>query len=96
MIERQTIRLRGSGLSWRAIQDQVVVLDLESSRYLSLNPTGSVLWPLLVEGTTVARMTEELMQTFDVERETARADVEAFVTSCLDQKLLDPPSGTSQ
>ena len=52
----RTLRLRGRGLDWKVLEDETVVLDLQSSRYLSINRSGTALWPLLAEGATMAQL----------------------------------------
>jgi hypothetical protein len=88
MNEPDTLKLRDGGVSWRTIDEEIVVLDLERSSYLSLNPTGSVLWRKLDSGTTVEELVEELMREFDVDRAVASADVDAFLRACREQHLL--------
>lgn len=74
----ETLRLR-PGIEWRSVSGEVVALDLDSSAYLSVNDTGSVLWPLIVAGTTEARLVEEVVARFDIDVEQARHDVAVFV-----------------
>ncbi len=83
-----TFRLRQEGLNWREIDGEIVVLDVERSHYLNLNPTGCVLWLMLAEGATERQLVDKLIAEFDVTEPTARADVEAFVTSCRENGLL--------
>src|SRR3954447_20626050 len=45
------IRVREHDLTWREVDDEVVVLDLDGQRYLSINASGVDLWKLAVEGT---------------------------------------------
>jgi Coenzyme PQQ synthesis protein D (PqqD) len=82
------LRLRQEGLSWREIDGEVVVLDIERSHYLNLNPTGCVLWLRLADGATETQLVEKLMEEFDVDEPTARDDVAAFVASCWENGLL--------
>ena len=91
--------LRDEGLNWREIDGEVVVLDVERSHYLNLNATGCVLWLMLAEGATKRQLVDKLIEEFDVNEPTARADVEAFLTSCRENGLLaerrdglDPPA----
>jgi hypothetical protein len=81
-------RLRTEGLNWREIDGEVVVLDVEQSHYLNLNPTGSVMWLMLADGTTASELVERLIQEFDVDTQTARTDVTAFLASCRENGLL--------
>lgn len=83
-----TLRLRQEGLNWREIDGEVVVLDVEQSHYLNLNPTGSVLWLMLAEGATERQLIERLLQEFDVDEPTARDDVLAFLADCRENDLL--------
>jgi hypothetical protein len=83
-----TLRLRKEGLNWREIDGEVVVLDVERSHYLNLNPTGSVMWLMLAEGATEPGLVARLTQEFDVDELTAREDVASFLASCRENGLL--------
>jgi hypothetical protein len=90
--DNTALRLREHGLNWREIDGEVVVLDIERSHYLNLNPTGCVLWLMLAAGATERQLVEKLTEEFDVNEETARNDVETFVANCRENGLLaDPP-----
>jgi hypothetical protein len=79
--EQSLVKLRTDDLVWRQVGDEVMVLDLATSQYLSVNPTGSVLWPLLVEGSRRDDLVRELVEHFEVDEATAAADTEAFLSS---------------
>jgi len=81
------VRLR-PGIEWRNISGSVVALDLESSTYLSVNGSGSCLWPLVVAGTTEAELVEELVSRFEVDAEQGRRDVAAFLARLRDLSLI--------
>ena len=80
--------MRQTGLNWREIDGEVVVLDIERSHYLNLNATGCVLWLMLAEGATTRQLVDKLIDEFDVTESTARGDVEAFIASCRESGLL--------
>ena len=44
------VKLRSDAIEWRKLEDEIVALDLRSSEYLAINPTGAAIWDLLVEG----------------------------------------------
>ena len=73
------IRLRDDGLFWRESQGEIVALDAEVSRYFGANPSASVLWKRLGDGATEADLADALCERYDVSRETAEADVTAFL-----------------
>lgn len=83
------VRLRDDAVVWREIDGETVVLDLGSSRYLSVNGTGTVLWPALVRGTTLAALADLLVSSFGIDEEQARVDVAAFLDVCRARDLLE-------
>ena len=83
-----SLRLRDRGLQWRVLQDETIVLDLEGSRYLAINETGTLLWPLLVAGATRAQLVDALVAGWDVEHGQAARDVDAFCGALDDEGLL--------
>lgn len=83
------LRLRDAAVSWREIDDEVVVLDLVRSEYLSVNASGAVLWTLLAEGTTHAALVDALVERFGVDRPRAAADVDAFLARARERRLLE-------
>ena len=88
MEQEPTLRLRTDDVAWRQFGEEVILLDLRSSTYLAANPTASILWRLLEEGTTEAALVDALRQEFDVDEARARADVEHFLATCRERELL--------
>ena len=82
------IRLR-PGVEWQHVDDEVVVLDLNSSTYMALNDTGSVLWPLVAAGTTEAELVDALSSRFTIEPGRARADIGAFLERLWSLSLVE-------
>jgi hypothetical protein len=83
------MRLNNGAVSWTETDDStIVVLDMRTSRYMSLNPSGSQLWLLLVEGATEGELTSALMEKYELSEEAARADVEAFLDDLRGRELL--------
>jgi hypothetical protein len=82
------VRLRDSGLSSRKVGGEVVVLDLESSRYLTISGSGVLLFELLREERDRDELVTALLATFEVDEATARRDVDAFIADLADADLL--------
>jgi Coenzyme PQQ synthesis protein D (PqqD) len=82
------LRVREGAAVWRQIDDETVVLAMDSSMYLALNATATELWPMLVDGATRAELVARLQAVFDVEEARAEADVEEFLAACDRHRLL--------
>jgi hypothetical protein len=76
------LRLREDALAWKAVDEEVLLLDVSSSTYLAGNESATVLWRLLAEGTTEDALVDALVSTYELDSGTARADVVAFVDDC--------------
>lgn len=63
---------------------------LDFNGMINLNETGAFLWKLLAEGDTDAeKMTAALLEEYEIDTQTARADVETFVKKMKEAVLLN-------
>ena len=63
--------------------------DVEFSGMLTLNDTGVFLWNLLQSETTKEKMLEEILKEYDVPKDQASFDIDAFVKKLSDNKILE-------
>lgn len=80
--------LRTDGITWRELDEQIVVLDLQESLYLSVAGAGTVVWKLLLGGTTLDAMIDAVTDVYDVEPGVARADLGEFLDDLSRRTLL--------
>lgn len=84
----QVYRLRKQKLSWRTVGDEVVVLDLERSVYLSLNASGRELWLRLADGAERPQLVAALRDAFEITADAAERDVAEFLDELIAHDLL--------
>lgn len=84
------IKLRIADIDWRTVDDEVLLLDRRSWRYLALNASGSFLWPKLVEGATREELCSAVVAHYDVTPDRAGSDVDAFLNWLAAEDLLAP------
>lgn len=81
---------------WRAVGDEVVVLDLRTELYLTFNETGAALWLELAQGASIAELVARVVADFDVDEATARAGAVALLDDLVGRDLVredhDPPA----
>lgn len=70
---------RADDLVWREIENEVIVLDLRSAQYLSLNATGALLWEALENEQSHLQLAELLAERFGLDEGTARHDTRVFI-----------------
>ncbi len=73
---------------WKEVGDQVVVLNLDSGVYYSLNPTGSRVWKGLMEQSSLEDIVGKLCDEYRVNEATARKDAEEMIDQFLAKKML--------
>jgi hypothetical protein len=82
------IKVRDGAAVWRQVDDETMLLALDSSMYLGLNHTGTEVWPMMVNGATREELVERLVSLFGIDAERAAADIDAFVAACDEHDLL--------
>ena len=82
------LRLREDALDWLQVEKEVVVLDGKKDLYLGTNQSGAMLWRELSTGTTRAQLVQFLVETFDIDQETASSDIDVFLAALTERDLL--------
>jgi hypothetical protein len=80
--------MREDNISWMPVDDEIIILDLQTSRYLALNGSAVLLWRALVDGTTEAALVELLVSTYAIDDAIAQRDVIAFLDSLAERHFL--------
>lgn len=83
-----------SGFMLREIAGQSVVVPLgsrvvEFNGIMTLSESGALLWRELEKGASIDEMVDVILSEYDIDRETARNDVEQFVQSMLDTSIIE-------
>lgn len=75
--------------AWREVDGEVIVINAATTRYYSLNKTGSYLWRLLLEGSAgIDYMAQQLSAHYQKQVEELRPPVEAFVRLLEEEALI--------
>lgn len=82
------------GFCIRKILDETVIIPTGKAAHclsglISVNETGEFLFELLQTEQTMERLVAALLSEFEVEKETAEADVEAFVKVLIENGMLE-------
>ncbi len=91
------VQLRERSLAWREVAEEVIALDLGTSRYHAVNGSGRVLWKELAGGTSVAALRTALVRAYPAAQPSADTDVARFLADldarCLIEVGASPGSG---
>ena len=70
------------------VEDTIVLLDLETLVYHSLNTTAAAVWDLLAEPKSTAALTDELCSRYKVTPEHCRSSVETLMETLSKNRLV--------
>lgn len=70
------------------LDDEVALLDKASGNYIGLDAVGTTVWRLLQQPRKMEELVEGVTREFDIDAETARADLIGFLEGLRDQGLL--------
>ena len=82
------ICLRADAITWRIVDGEVIALDRRTWAYITINESGAVLWPYLLEGASRDELVARLVDEYGIARETASADVAGFLSLLESRDLL--------
>lgn len=76
------------------VDGEVVILDLQSGAYHGLNEVGARIWSLIQSCATLEEIVDVLLKEYDTELDTLRADLQAYIHSLVEAKLITLRNGT--
>ncbi len=78
----------GPGILIENIGAEVMIMDVQSGNYFSLNATGAKMLRLLISGADFDHVVDAMQQQFAVDAAVLRADLERLVSELCAKQLL--------
>ena len=75
-------------IAWRNVNDEIVILDLKSGEYFTLNDVAQCIWKSITDEKSVEEIKVKIIDEYDVSHEKADRDFEVFITGMIEQGLL--------
>lgn len=88
MLTETDIAARADNKVAAEIGNETVILDIESGYYFQLNVTGARIWSLLEEPQSIGALCAKLEAAFEIDADTCRSEVTAFVETMRDKNLV--------
>ena len=70
------------------LDNEVVLVNMTSKYYYTLNETGRLIWRGLTAGKSENDIAQELVEHFDIDADTALGDINELVTELKREKLI--------
>ncbi|HEY2120562.1 MAG TPA: PqqD family protein [Candidatus Acidoferrum sp.] len=94
-VEADARFIRNREVVSRQIEGELVIVPIrrgvgDLNSLYTLNSVGSILWEFMTEGHTVQEMVNRICDEFEVTSMQAQADIQEFLGSMLEEKLIQP------
>jgi len=94
-VEADARFIRNREVVSRQIEGELVIVPIrrgvgDLNSLYTLNSVGSILWEFMTEGHTVPEMVNRICDEFEVTSMQAQADIQEFLGSMLEEKLIQP------
>jgi hypothetical protein len=70
------------------VGDEAAILDLDNSTYYSLDAVGARIFDLVQQPVLLSSVLATLLEEYDIDEPTARADLLELVSQLIDQRLV--------
>ena len=77
-------------VTWRGMEDDCILLHLDTGIYYTLNEAGRFLWESCDGKKKLGMIFEELLEHYEVDPEAAKKDVSEIVEDLVKEGLVEP------
>ena len=88
-LDPQSHPRRSSQIRWQQVDEDGILVNLDSGYYFSVNPVGLYIWQLCDGDHSAEAILDGIVENFDVDDTTAQRDLESFVTQLEAEGLLE-------
>lgn len=76
-------------VTWRDVDEEMIVLHLPTGKYYTFNNTGHLVWQQLAEGKDTSDIKVQIMDKYEVDEETANRDLTSFIAGLREHNLIN-------
>lgn len=87
-LEPSTLVMRDPDIIATDMDGEMVMMSIEQGHYYGLGGIGPFLWEQVVTPTSIKQLCQRVLQEYEVDEATCRADVSAFVNDLLGKGVL--------
>jgi hypothetical protein len=80
---------RSKKITWRVVEEDSVLLNLDTGYYYTLNEVGRFLWESLDGTKKLSAIHKEILDHYDVDPETAKNDILELIDDLLKEGLAE-------
>lgn len=76
-------------ITWDEIDGETLIINAETGYYFSLDGVGSLIWSMLADGVAERDIVARIVNEYQIDESTARADLQALLDALAGEELVD-------
>lgn len=80
--------MKNNSVSWKLVDDELVIIDTYRYKLLKLNDTARVIWELLDGEHTANQIVDILLEQFDTKKDILEKDVYKFINLLFKREVI--------
>lgn len=89
MVRHAAYTIDRKRIAWDEIDGELLIINVETGYYFSLDGVGSLIWRMLADGVDERHMVARVMSEYEVDESTARDDLHELVDALAAEELVD-------
>lgn len=85
----KSLIIKNSSIVSTAMDNEAVLLNIDTGDYYTLNTTGSRVWEMIDGTKTVLDLVEEIVSRFEVSKDKAREDILNLLKELMKENLVE-------
>lgn len=73
------LKINRDKIVWRKVDQETVILNLDTGYYYTLDELGGYIWELALEENDLDKIIEHVVERYDTDRATAEVDVKSLL-----------------
>jgi hypothetical protein len=87
-MKKDTILSRSEDYLSNEIDGEIVMMNIETGMYVSMNATGKSVWDILENPASISDILTALTKEYEIDAETCQKDVTPFIEQMIEKKIL--------
>jgi hypothetical protein len=80
--------IAGENVMIREVDDEAVILDLNTEQYFGLDDVGTRMWQVLTEAPSIQSAFDTLLDEYEVDSDTLKHDLDTFIGELVNRALI--------
>jgi hypothetical protein len=81
-------KINSENITYRIIDNQAVILNLNTGDYYSLNETGTFIWGLIEKGITREDLIDRVLEEYAIDKKDVIRDIKLLLKDLISEKIV--------